>query len=123
VRVALVRGQSRRENVTAALESIAGQIGLNGVHRVLVKPNFVSVNRQLAATHVDAVRAVLDFVRARYDGPIVVAGADKVEHSADSMVSAITATSRWSSSTASNWWTSTPTTRCRCASMTAVCAR
>lgn len=73
MRVALVRGQGRRENVTVALESIAGQIGLNGVHRVLVKPNFVSVNRQLAATHVDAIRAVLDFVRARYDGPIVVA--------------------------------------------------
>ena len=71
--MALVRGQGRRENVAAALESIAGQIRLNGVHRVLVKPNFVSVNRQLAATHVDAVRAVLDFVRARYDGPIVVA--------------------------------------------------
>ncbi|MBU0703278.1 MAG: DUF362 domain-containing protein, partial [Chloroflexi bacterium] len=39
----------------------------------MVKPNFVSVNRQLAATHVDGVRATLDFVRARYTGRIVVA--------------------------------------------------
>ena len=72
-RVALVRGESRSGNVMAALESIADQVRLDTVRQVLVKPNFVSVNRQLAATHVDAVRAVLDFVRARYEGPIVVA--------------------------------------------------
>ncbi len=72
-KVALVRGPSRRGNIVAALEGIADQVKLDAVRYVLVKPNFVSVNRQLAATHVDAVRAVLDFVRARYDGPIVVA--------------------------------------------------
>jgi len=72
-RVALVQGESRRENVSAALETISGQIDLRAVRRVLIKPNFVSVTHQAASTHVDAVRAVLDFVRARYDGPIVVA--------------------------------------------------
>jgi len=72
-KVALVQGQSRRGNIAAALESIAHQVRLDTVRQVLVKPNFVSVNRQLAATHVDAVRTVLDFVRARYDGPVVVA--------------------------------------------------
>ena len=71
--VALARGAGRYENVTAALESIADQVRLNGVRRVLVKPNFVSTDRQLAATHVDAVRAVLGFIRDRYDGSIVVA--------------------------------------------------
>jgi uncharacterized protein (DUF362 family) len=71
--VALVRGEGRYESVTAALERIADQARLDGVHRVLIKPNFVSTDRQLAATHVDAVRAVLNFVRGRYDGPIVVA--------------------------------------------------
>ena len=71
--VALVRGEGRYENVTAALESIAGQVRLDGVRRVLVKPNFVSTDHQLAATHVDAVRAVLNFIRRRYDGSIVVA--------------------------------------------------
>ncbi|MCK4315263.1 MAG: DUF362 domain-containing protein, partial [Anaerolineae bacterium] len=72
-KVALVRGENRWKNITAALEGIADQVRLDTVPRVLVKPNFVSVNRQLAATHVDAIRAVLDFVRARYDGSIVVA--------------------------------------------------
>ena len=69
----MAQGESRRGNITAALESIADQVRLDDVSRVLVKPNFVSVSRQLAATHVDAVRAVLDFIRVRYNGLIVVA--------------------------------------------------
>lgn len=72
-RVALLRRQSRDESVAAALEGIANDVKLAGVRRILVKPNFVVVDRQLAATHVDAVRAVLDFLRARYHGPIAVA--------------------------------------------------
>ena len=71
--VALVGGESRYESVAAALASIEEQIELGAARCVLVKPNFVSVNCQLAATHVDAVRATLDFVRARYTGRIVVA--------------------------------------------------
>lgn len=71
--VALVRGEGRYESVTAALESVADQVRLNGVRRILVKPNFVSTDCQLAATHVDAVRAVLGFIRDHYDGSIVVA--------------------------------------------------
>ncbi|RME36682.1 MAG: DUF362 domain-containing protein, partial [Thermoflexia bacterium] len=71
--VALTRRETRRETVAAALEAIADQVDLRGVRRVLVKPNFVTPDRQLAATHVDAVRAVLDFLRSRYSGPIIVA--------------------------------------------------
>jgi uncharacterized protein (DUF362 family) len=70
--VALVQGESRYENVAAALEAVSGQVGLEGVRRVLIKPNFVSTANQAASTHVDAVRAVLEFVRTRYDGPVAV---------------------------------------------------
>ena len=72
---ALVRGDDRYGNVAASLASIADQVRLDDVRRVLVRPNFVSTDCQLAATHVDAIRAVLDFVRAHcgYDGSIVVA--------------------------------------------------
>ena len=70
--VSLVQGENRRATAVAALERIADQVRLDSVRCVLIKPNFVSVSRQLGATHVDAVRAVLDFVRARYDGRIVV---------------------------------------------------
>jgi uncharacterized protein (DUF362 family) len=70
--VALAHGESRRENVAEALDRIAQQVTLDNTHLVLVKPNFVSVTKQIAATHVDAVRVILDFIRAHYDGPIVV---------------------------------------------------
>lgn len=79
VKVGLMRGASRRETVAAALEAVADQVDLSGVRQVLVKPNFVSTRRPLAATHVDAVRAVLDFLRARYDGPVVVAEGSAME--------------------------------------------
>ena len=67
-----MQGESRYGNVAAALEAMAGQVSLAGVRRVLIKPNFVSTTKQAASTHVDAVRAVVEFVRARYDGSIVV---------------------------------------------------
>jgi uncharacterized protein (DUF362 family) len=72
-RVALIRGETRYANVRQALDRIGDQIDLAGTQRLLVKPNFVVTHKPLAVTHVDAVRAVLDFVRARYDGPITVA--------------------------------------------------
>ncbi|NLF00682.1 MAG: DUF362 domain-containing protein [Anaerolineales bacterium] len=71
--VALVRGQSRYESVAGALVELGDALDLRSVRQVLVKPNFVSIERQLASTHVDAVRAVLDAVRARYDGRLIVA--------------------------------------------------
>jgi uncharacterized protein (DUF362 family) len=72
-RVALVQGTTGRyENVVAALDNLSGDIDLAGIRRVLIKPNFVSTTNQAASTHVDAVHAVVEFVRARYDGPIVV---------------------------------------------------
>jgi uncharacterized protein (DUF362 family) len=59
--------------VHRALEWIDGEIDLAGKRRVLIKPNFVVADKPLAATHADATRAVLDFIRARYDGPITIA--------------------------------------------------
>ena len=70
--VALVRGDDRYDNIRKALDLIADQIRVADKQRVLIKPNFVSTTRQLAATHVDAVRAVLDWLRPRYDGPITI---------------------------------------------------
>jgi uncharacterized protein (DUF362 family) len=70
--VALIQGNDRYGNIRAALDPIADEITFEGRQQVLIKPNFVS-QRQLAATHNDAMRAVLDFVRARYAGPLVIA--------------------------------------------------
>jgi uncharacterized protein (DUF362 family) len=49
-----------------------GPIDLRDRRRVLIKPNLVSVRRQLASTHVDALRATLDWLRERYDGPVII---------------------------------------------------
>jgi uncharacterized protein (DUF362 family) len=82
-RVALVRGADRYDNVSLALAQIAGDLDLSDKQRVLIKPNFVVTHKPLAATHVDAVRAVLDFVRARYDGPITIAEGPSVQPAAE----------------------------------------
>lgn len=71
-KVALVKGNDRYANITQALALISSDIDLSGKKSVLVKPNFISTTRQLAATHVDGVRAVLDWLRDRYDGPITI---------------------------------------------------
>ena len=82
-RVALVRGEARYHNVSQALAGIAGEIDLSDKEHVLIKPNFVVTHKPLAATHVDAMRAVLDFVRERYDGPITIAEGPSVQPAAE----------------------------------------
>ncbi|MGD2206373.1 MAG: DUF362 domain-containing protein [Anaerolineae bacterium] len=82
-RVALVRGEDRYDNVSQALERVADEIDLADKRRVLIKPNFVVTHKPLAVTHVDAVRAVLDFVRAGYDGPITIAEGPSVQPAAE----------------------------------------
>ena len=86
-RVALVRGGSepggRYENIDRALNLISADIDFAGKAQVLIKPNFVASRNPLACTHVDAVRAVLDFVRSRYDGSLTIAEGPSVEPAAD----------------------------------------
>ncbi len=72
-KVALVREATRYETVSSALEAGAGEFDWGKCNVVLVKPNFVSTTNQAASTHVDAVRAVVDFVRGKSDVPIVIA--------------------------------------------------
>ena len=71
-KVALTRTGSRGENIEAALRLIESEIDLEAKPSVFIKVNFVSTSIQLAATHVDAVRALLRFLRQRYDGKITI---------------------------------------------------
>jgi uncharacterized protein (DUF362 family) len=50
---------------------------------VLIKPNFVVTDKPLAATHADAVRAVLDLVREHYDGPLTIAEGPSTQPAAE----------------------------------------
>jgi len=70
-RVALIKGPDRYRNITQALECIEQEIKLPP-DGLLIKPNFVSTTNQLPATHVEAVRALLDFLGSRYGNSITI---------------------------------------------------
>lgn len=73
--VALVHGDDRRKNVLEALAAIDDQIRprLNAKKRVVIKPNDVHAENQLASTHVDAIRGILDYLEPRFKGPVTIA--------------------------------------------------
>jgi uncharacterized protein (DUF362 family) len=64
VKVALVKGEDRYKNIQKALGSLEDELEpkIKKAKRIVIKPNFVSVFQQLAATHVEAIKAVLDFL-------------------------------------------------------------
>jgi uncharacterized protein (DUF362 family) len=72
--VSLIKGNDARDNTFNALKNIEGEImaSLEGKKRILIKPNFVVVTTPLAATSVDSVRGILDFIRPRFKGPIEI---------------------------------------------------
>ena len=74
-RLSLVRGQDRREIVFQSLKLIEDDVwaAIDRKKRVLIKPNMAVDKNPLAVTHVDAVRAVLEFLRPRCRKPIIVA--------------------------------------------------
>lgn len=71
-KVALTKSGKRVENIEAALRLIKSEIDLETKSDVFIKVNFVSTRNQLAATHVDSVRALLRFLRGHYDGKITI---------------------------------------------------
>jgi uncharacterized protein (DUF362 family) len=73
--VALTKGDNRRTNVTSALELIDKEVTekLKGRKSVIIKPNNVSTNRQLAASHVDSLNGILDYLEKRWKGPVYIA--------------------------------------------------
>ncbi len=72
--VGLIKGGDRRRNMLEALRAIERDIreGI-GDRQVVVKPNFVSTSHQLAATHVEAVMGILDFLKPFYPKTVVIA--------------------------------------------------
>ncbi len=65
--VALTSGPDRAENILRALHMIRREIAARiGNRRVIVKPNCVSVaaGKALAATHADALEAILEFLKS-----------------------------------------------------------
>jgi uncharacterized protein (DUF362 family) len=73
--VGLVKGDDRRTIVRKSLEAVDDQIRprLKEKKYALIKVNNVSTNRQLAATHADALRGILDYLDGRFKGPVIIA--------------------------------------------------
>lgn len=76
VTVSLAKGKKRRNTVRRSLNFISHDIkkGLKP-GKVIIKPNFVSTSLQLAASHVDQIRGILDCFREFYDEKIIIAEA------------------------------------------------
>jgi uncharacterized protein (DUF362 family) len=73
--VSLISGDNRRKNICESLSAIEEQIlpMLQRKKCVVIKPNIVSPQRQLASTHVDTLHGILDFLAPRFKGPVVIA--------------------------------------------------
>ena len=73
--VALMQGNDRRKNVYDALMAVDGDLQpkLKTRKYVVIKPNFVNTVNQLAASHADAMRGILDYLSERFKGPVVIA--------------------------------------------------
>ncbi|MBN2240753.1 MAG: DUF362 domain-containing protein [Dehalococcoidales bacterium] len=71
-KVAFTAGDSRYENIGKALDLLKDDIDLTGKKDVFIKVNFVDLENEVAVTHVDGVRALLEFLRERYTGKISI---------------------------------------------------
>ncbi len=61
-KVSLVRSGDRRENIFTSLDLIREDVIPKLADQVMLKPNFLSSQNQLAATHPDAIRGAIDFL-------------------------------------------------------------
>jgi len=73
-KVSLVKGNDRRDNIRKCLSLIRDDLDPIGKARnILIKPNLVALKPDFANTHVEAIEAVIEFVRAvAPDTPITV---------------------------------------------------
>ncbi|MFA7244362.1 MAG: DUF362 domain-containing protein [Patescibacteria group bacterium] len=74
-KVAFIKSNDRRYNISRSLSLIKSEIisGLKNAKKVVVKPNCIVDDFQLAATHVDALDALLDFIAPYCKNQITVA--------------------------------------------------
>jgi uncharacterized protein (DUF362 family) len=78
-RVSLIKGHNRREITRKSLELVSDDIERGLVFRQpVIKPNFVSPTIQLASSHADQMRGILDFLSPIYRGTILIAGCDNM---------------------------------------------
>jgi uncharacterized protein (DUF362 family) len=63
-KVALVKGENRQENIKKALSLIQEDLAsIKKACNILIKPNLVALQPDYANTHVEAIEAVIEFIR------------------------------------------------------------
>ena len=75
--VVLLGGSDRRRLVRDSLAALDPQLRTTISRKtyVLIKPNLTSVTNQVASTHPDALRGILDYLAPWFRGPVVIAEA------------------------------------------------
>lgn len=73
--VSIAHGDQRRRIVCESLAAIDEQIRpvLKRKKYVIIKPNMVSTVNQLAATHADTLHGIMDYLKPRFKGPVIIA--------------------------------------------------
>jgi len=73
--VAIAQGDHRRENVYNALKAVDKDLRakMKDKRYAVIKPNFVNTENQLASSHADAMRGILDYLAESFKGPVVIA--------------------------------------------------
>ncbi len=75
-KVSIIKSEYRRDNVRRSLELLADDVKKSiGQRQVIIKPNFVSTTVQLAASHADQMRGILDFLKGFYKKKVIIAEA------------------------------------------------
>jgi uncharacterized protein (DUF362 family) len=82
--IAFTTGTERRQMLYEVMKPFQNEIkaGLKK-KQLIIKPNMVVTNNPLCATHVDALRALLEFVKPIYKGQIIIAESSSSVNSSD----------------------------------------
>lgn len=72
--VSFTTGTDRKQMLYEVVNPFASELkkGIKG-KQLVIKPNMVVTNKTLCATHVDALRALLEYVKPFYKGQIIIA--------------------------------------------------
>jgi uncharacterized protein (DUF362 family) len=75
--VSVIYGDERRKNIAQAVRLVLDPLlpKLTSAKTILLKPNLVHHNNQLASTHIDAVRGVLNVIREHTQAEVLIGDA------------------------------------------------
>lgn len=82
--VAFTTGTDRQQMLFEVVRPFESEIkkGLNG-KQLIIKVNMVQTNKPLCATHVDSIRALLEYMKPIYNKQIIIAESSSVVESSD----------------------------------------